>query len=618
MSDLPLIGGHAPGTSAKAFSETCVNLFIEARGKSGILRNRPGYERYDRYSISSSPPIDTAQAVNTISSVGAVATITNTGIASVRYGYEVGDSITIANATDGDWDKTWIITSVATDGLSFTIDNTEHSPTPVDEASDSPATVIMAAPTTYKKEIRLLQRYDAGSGVVVIRGVIGNRVYNWSHAGGAWIEETAAAHRFISMNGAVAGAQMGDLLADGVVLCDGISAIMEGVTSLTLTKTEGAWSSSALSVKSNTATFMDGFIIRDDKANTGRFIYSDLYDASTENPFNFATAEGSPDDLLAVLADRRELWMFGEWSTEIWFNAGGKDLPFQRFQGGFIEMGIAAPLTAQQFDNSIAWLAQDRRGGLTVVRAGEGFQPQMISTEQINVQLNKAAEYVFNAFAQVIRWEGHEFYCLTIPGNYGKETMGITDEPTPVTFVYDSNSKEWFKWKSHDDLMETVDHGRWFMTAHVHAYDSDAKAMAAGTSKSFRNGHMIGGRDGSGEIYLMTPDNHVDEHSGGSQVIECERTLPAIYGPENMRVNAGPIELVTDADAGENISVDLSYAKDGKSFGTTVTRAVTANSSRLMWKKVGRARHWIFKVAQNTTATLPVRWLRLLSKGVGQ
>ena len=622
MADLPLIGGHAPGTSEKAHPETCVNLYIENRGGVGVLRNRPGYERYGDYGITPNAPLDQLQEIDSITVAAGTATLFG-NITNIRYGYEVGDVITITGATtETEYNDDWTITAVNDNGESFSFDSTENGGTPGDENSPTAAQVRIqstASGPRYRKEVRILQRYDStATAGVWMRAVIGNRVYEWTHLASAWAEVTTPAHRFVTTKGPVAGGQLGDSLTDGIILCDGVSATMEGVTGLTLTYTGGAWSSSALSVLSNTVAFMDGYLIRDDKGNTGRFIYSDLYDASAENSFNFATAEGAPDDVIGVLSDRRELWLFGEYTTEIWFNAGGKDLPFQRFQGGFIETGIAASLTAKRFDNSVAWLAQDRRGGLTVVRAGEGFQPQMISTEQINSELNKRAEYVANAFAIVIRYQGHEFYILTIPGYYGitPPSGSPPASPTPITLTYDSNSKEWAKWESHDDLLATENHGRFFMSAHVFMYDTDIKE--ADTTKGYENGHIIGGRDDSGEVYVMREDQHLDEHYNGAQVIECERTLPSVEGPDFMRVNAGPIELVTDADATENISVDLSYAKDGKTFGSAITRSVTNDSSRLMWKKVGRARRWIFRVAQDTTATLPVRWLRLISRGLGK
>lgn len=291
-------------------------------------------------------------------------------------------------------------------------------------------------------------------------------------------------------------------------------------------------------------------------------------------------------------------------------------------------MGIGAPLTAARFDNSVMWMGQDRRGGLTVVRSGEGFQPMMVSTPQINKLLNDRKDYVFNSHANVIRLEGHEWYILTLPGNYGLETAasqsGATDNITPITLAYDSNSKQWFKWESNDDILQdsTNDSGRWMLTASAYVDDAPSRAMNSGASRSFRNAPIVGGRDGTGEIYALRTDVYVDENVRGSEAISCERTLVPLEGPDRMRVNAGPIELVTDQDAGEDGTVVLTYAKDGKTFGSPLTRTVGAagTSGRLMWKRIGCARRWIFKFAQDTSATgpVPVRWLRAISARLGE
>jgi hypothetical protein len=603
--DLPLIGDHKDSIAGKQGPETLVNLYIEGEGASAYLRSRNGYERYDRYSLTPGPPPDAGADIDNLTVSSGVGTADGT-TSGIRYGYEIDDSIQINGATNTDWNGTWTITAVSSDGETFSFNESENSVTLVNEIGTGAGCII---PTVvYKKEVRLLQRYDNGT-TLDVRAVIGNRVYDWTHASG-WAEATTPQHRFISMNGAVSGEAMGDLLTDGIVLCDGVSAIGEGVASMTLTYTGGAWSSSALTTKSNTVAFMDGYIIRDDKANTGAFVYSDLYDASVENPFNFATAEGAHDDLYAVVSDRRELWLFGEHTTEVWYNVGDKDLPFQRGQGGFSETGIAAPLTAKKFDNSIMWLAQDRRGGTTVVRAGDGVQPIKISTTEIDHILRGRGEYLFNAHANVIRAAGHEFYILTIPGRYG-----ITN-PAPITLVYDSVSKVWARWESNAALLSSDDAGRFFMTSSVFMYDSDSHDNVDATSyKSYGLGTLVAGRDRSGEFYLLF--GAIDEHADGDQGVTWERTLPAIVAPNKKRFGLGAVELETDEDAGGSGTYSLSYAKDKKTFTTPADRTVTASTSRLMWKKVGRACRWILRFSGTTAVNLPAELIKAVSTEPG-
>jgi len=610
--DLPLIGGHAPGVAARQDSETLVNLIVEPSNgpEKAYLRNRYGYQQFADIP-DDNDGAGTEWAITDINATGTTVLVTMTDTRD--HGYEVGDSVTISGSAVGAYNAAHTITARTKLTLTF-----EVTPAPADDLATS-ATLVMTG-GIYAKEVRALFRQSLISGNAESRiiAVVGNRFYRIKSD--ATVEFAIADDRFNSFNGQVSVAFLGPDLTDGAIVTDGVSAVAEGVTPITMIRNAGGfWDDPATPLaESNTATTMDGYVIRDDKGNRGRFQYSDLYDVNTENAFNFATAEGSPDDLIAVLADRRELWLFGEYTTEIWYNAGNKDLPFQRFQGGFVQLGIAAPLTAKKFDNSIAWLAQDKRGALTVVRAGEGFQPTMISTTQINTEIEKLHGYVFNAFAEVMRIEGHEFYVLTFPGKYGLDSgQSGRQSVTPTTFVYDSVFKLWAKWESHDDLLATVDHGRFMMTAHSYVADNVIREL--NSTIDFENRHFIGGRDKSGYIMELDPEYHIDQHPNGNQNISCERTMPVVEGPDLARFNLGPVELITNFTAGASRpSVGLSYAKDGVSFTTPVTRIVTINTTRLMWKRMGRARRWIMRVTQETAATHGAGWIRLISRGAGQ
>ena len=81
-------------------------------------------------------------------------------------------------------------------------------------------------------------------------------------------------------------------------------------------------------VSGTSNTFMDGYFIWTQK-DSDRFWISALYDGTAIDPADFSTAEGGPDKLKAVLADRRELYLFGENSLEVWYNAGDPDNTFQ-------------------------------------------------------------------------------------------------------------------------------------------------------------------------------------------------------------------------------------------------------------------------------------------------
>jgi len=200
---------------------------------------------------------------------------------------------------------------------------------------------------------------------------------------------------------------------------------------------------SGTDVQANTVCFIDGRFIADDQAYAGRFVYSDILAPGTWTAFNFATAEGSPDALRAVFSNRRELYLMGEKSIEVWYTTTDGNSPFARYQGGFIETGLAAPYTVAELDNTIVWLATDKKGQLFVAMLGPNYQPIVISTPGINYRLGRISVgstsgiTVKNAWATTYRLAGHECYALTVP---------MDNSTTTVTIVYDATTKEWHEW----------------------------------------------------------------------------------------------------------------------------------------------------------------------------
>lgn len=189
---------------------------------------------------------------------------------------------------------------------------------------------------------------------------------------------------------------------------------------------------------STSATFLDGRIILQDKANVGRFYYSDVLDPTAWSALNFATAEAQIDALRAVLASNRELYLFGSKSTEVWFSTGDANAPYRRFQGGVINMGLVGPQTARRFNGSVAWLARNEAGELQVCMMGQGYVPQVISPPGM-IDALAGIERPEKCYAYVFQVNGHEVYCLNIP-------YYLSAGSTSYTFCYDALTQQWSQW----------------------------------------------------------------------------------------------------------------------------------------------------------------------------
>lgn len=187
-------------------------------------------------------------------------------------------------------------------------------------------------------------------------------------------------------------------------------------------------------LKPNTVAYQDGRAIVDHQNDSGKFYYSNLYDFTQFNAFSFSTAEGSPDTLVGVFVDRRELYLVGYETTEVWYNSSDANNPYQRYQGGFIQAGTNNPYTIQRCDNTIMWLAKNERGANQVVRLADNYQIEVVSTQQIDYLLSTYLD-ITNAFAITYQLAGHECYVLQFP-------------TTNITWVYDARTREWHQWAS--------------------------------------------------------------------------------------------------------------------------------------------------------------------------
>ena len=149
------------------------------------------------------------------------------------------------------------------------------------------------------------------------------------------------------------------------------------------------------------------------RPDTEQFQISALNDGLNYAAADISSADGQPDLLLSVISDERQLWLFGQRSIEIWYNSGNVDFPFDRLQGGVIDIGTVNPWVIQSVENTMIWLGESERGE-GIVYAATGFQPLRVSTHAIEliiaswVDLEQCRSYSYQQ-------EGHTFYVLWHP-----------------------------------------------------------------------------------------------------------------------------------------------------------------------------------------------------------
>jgi hypothetical protein len=158
--------------------------------------------------------------------------------------------------------------------------------------------------------------------------------------------------------------------------------------------------------------FLDGYFVFNEP-NSQKFWVTSLYDGTSVDPLDFASAEGSPDDLVTLIVDHREVWLFGQTSVEVWYNAGLPDFPLARIQGAFNEIGCQAPYSVAKLDNALFWLGKDARGNGVVYRS-KGYTGERVSTHAVEWQIQQYTTLA-DAVAYTYQQDGHAFYVLNFP-----------------------------------------------------------------------------------------------------------------------------------------------------------------------------------------------------------
>lgn len=147
------------------------------------------------------------------------------------------------------------------------------------------------------------------------------------------------------------------------------------------------------------------------RRGTGQIFWTDTLSTNID-PLSFATAEASPDNVTAIQAHQKMLWVFGETSTEIWYATGDNDAPFLPMQGAAISAGCLLPQTIQRFGESLIWLSNSINGNAQIVMT-QGYQVQRISNHALEKEL--ITYDTTGASAYVYQETGHSFYVLNIP-----------------------------------------------------------------------------------------------------------------------------------------------------------------------------------------------------------
>ncbi len=304
------------------------------------------------------------------------------------------------------------------------------------------------------------------------------------------------------------------------------------------------------------------------KPNSQLWASSDLLSPITD-PLSFASKDGSPDDLVSIIVDRREVYLLGEMSSEVWINSGAVPFPFTRIPGTSTQQGIAAQYSMSRMGNSFAYVSKNNRGEAMVVRMN-GYFPERISTHAVETTL--VNQNVSDALAWTYQLEGHEVYVVTFPsiGNNG------------LTWAYDNTTGLWHKWLYRNNENEFERH--------------------RGNCCAFFNQQVLVGDYENGKIYQLGRNFYTDD----GQPIRRIRRAPHITSDlqrqyfHELQIQFQPgVGLSTGQ--GQDPQAMLRWSNDGGStwsneYWTSIGKQ-GKYQNRAIWRRLGWSRDKVFEVS---------------------
>ena len=164
-------------------------------------------------------------------------------------------------------------------------------------------------------------------------------------------------------------------------------------------------------VSADRVDYLDTYFIFN-KPGTPQFI-SSLSLSTSFDPLYFANKQIHSDNLASLIVSKREIWLIGETSTEVWYDTGAADFPFGAMPGVFIDRGAVAKYSVAEMDNAVYWLAADRYGAGIVIQ-GSGYAAKRISTFAIEAEFTTYPTLA-DAVGYTYQLGGHLFYVLSFP-----------------------------------------------------------------------------------------------------------------------------------------------------------------------------------------------------------
>ena len=292
------------------------------------------------------------------------------------------------------------------------------------------------------------------------------------------------------------------------IACNGPSYIYNATTNVFQQITDGDFPGAV------TVGYLDGYFVFNEP-NSQRIWVTSILDGLSVDPLDFASAEGSPDGVVGIIVDHRELWVLGTNSVEVWYDAATQGFPLERIQGAFNELGCAAPYSIAKMDNGVFWLGKDARGQGIVYRAN-GYTGTRISTHAVEWHIQQYGN-LSDTIGYTYQQDGHSFYVLVFPS-------------ADTTWVYDVATNAW----------------------HERAgFTNGSFTRHRGNCQVFFNNEVTIGDYQNGNIYAFDLDVYADD----GQIQRWLRTWRALPTGQNNLKRSAQHTLQLDCETGVGLNL---------------------------------------------------------------
>ena len=327
-----------------------------------------------------------------------------------------------------------------------------------------------------------------------------------------------------------------------------------------LPSTDGAFSGAT------TVDVIDNYFVYS-RPSSQQFGASDALSPISQQ-LSFASKDGAPDQLVALIVDHREVYLMGESSSEVWVDAGLFPFPFQRIPGTSTQHGIAAQNSVSRVGNSFAYVSRNLRGQGQIMQMN-GYIPQRISTHAVeNTLVN---QYINDAIAWTYQLEGHEVYVVSFP------TINIT-------WAFDATTGLWYKW--------------------LYCTTANQYQRHRGNCSCVFQGMVLVGDYANGKIYELDSTNYTDDGNNIRRLRRAPHLVSDLQRQyfEELQIQFQPGVGTTGLSKNQNIFLQSPYY-----ITPTGVLIIPANQSVVLGNQSA--------ISQSTETTLPQAMLRWSDDG---